>query len=109
MKTEDVSKLPNLQVKVGSSVFVLPPKNYMTKDPKSFSYYHGFKGLGAELKIGQVWALGYSFLKDYYSVYDYDNQMVCLALSVPDEDLATSESTVDPNDELLLLRSRRRF
>jgi len=91
VKVTDVAKLKPLVITISGNKFTLSaqqqianPTVYYTKSGNVYTYYYqlGIQGLG-NVNAGSVSIiLGDTFLKAYYSVYDYKTAQVGLAPSV---------------------------
>ena len=83
----DLIQGPNMK----SKIFKMPPQAYMMPqlDKRTgqlachllFTPWD-FRGIGSKQKGEDYWVLGAQFLKNYYSIYDFENKKVGLVESV---------------------------
>lgn len=74
-----LSSLPDFVLKFGGAEFALKPEQYVIQTARIC--ISGFMGIDIPPPAGPIWIVGDIFLREYYSIYDFDNLRVGLAKS----------------------------
>lgn len=77
---EFVPKLDHIKIQLGDNwIFSVAPEDYMIEEVdgnKTFCYF----GIFGDEKIGDMIILGDAFLRAYYSIYDFENDRIGIAV-----------------------------
>jgi hypothetical protein len=75
-----ISTLPDLTIGLGGNTFVLTPTDYIVN--VSGECLFGFIGIDIPAPRGPLWIMGDTFIRKYYSVFDYQNKQVGFATAL---------------------------
>ncbi len=77
---DNVQKLPDFSVKFADKRLVVSSNQYMAVAAEAGGQILGYSRF-ASSRFADFWVLGLPFLEAYYSVFDYQNEQICFALS----------------------------
>merc|ERR1719443_791706 len=86
-----VSSLPDLTVTLAGKDFKLSGKDYTLQVQNQCLF--AFIGLDMPPSVGPLWILGDVFMRKYYTVFDYGNKRVGIALSKASNDVEAASKT----------------
>lgn len=73
-----VKSLPNLDIGIGGKTYTLTPEQYTINDENTICLF-GFLGIDIPAPRGPLWILGDIFIRQYYTVFDFENNQLGFA------------------------------
>ncbi|KAJ8393541.1 hypothetical protein AAFF_G00060140 [Aldrovandia affinis] len=75
---QNLASMPDFIIGINGVEYILPASAYLLHDRCQF----GFQAMNLPTSAGELWILGDVFIREYYSIFDRDNNMVGLAKAV---------------------------
>jgi len=75
------ANMPDLHIGFGGADFVLTPKEYLIEQEGDPLCVLGILGLDIPPPTGPLWIMGDNFIRKYYTIFDFENSRIGLALA----------------------------